>query len=149
GLSAVGAAGLPADAVLLVDGYEQLAPIDAWLRQEFVPALAADTVVVLAGRDAPAAAWRVDSGWRRLVAVHELAPLDPADSARLLALAGVGESDRPRLLALGRGHPLAMALLADVARTGTVPERLADVPDLVTTLLDTLLRGAAPTRAHL
>src|SRR5690606_15030078 len=146
---AAGTGGLPAGAVLMVDGYEQLTPIDEWLRQEFIPQLAADTVVVLAGREAPAAAWRVDSGWRRLVAVHELGPLDPAESDRLLAHAGVAAADRPRLLVLGRGHPLAMALLADVARTGTVPERLADVPGLVTTLLDSLLRGAAPTRAHL
>ena len=133
--------------VLLVDGYEQLAPIDSWLREEFLPSLAVDDVVVLAGRDDPAAAWRVDLGWRHIVAVHRLDPFDTAESGRLLALAGVAEPDRTQLMALGRGHPLAMALLADVARTGVVPTSLADVPALVSTLLDSLLRDA-PTEAH-
>jgi hypothetical protein len=144
---AVAGAGLPVDAVLLVDGYEQLAPIDSWLRQEFIPGLAADAVTVLAGRDAPAAAWQLDAGWRHVVAIHRLDPFDLAESGRLFDLAGVAAHDRPQLMALGRGHPLALALLADAARTGVVPTSLADVPALVSALLDSLLRGA-PTQAH-
>jgi hypothetical protein len=136
-----------ADLVLLVDGYEQLAPIDPWLRHEFIPALGADDLLVLAGRDAPAVAWRADAGWRHLVAVHRLEAMDAAESTQLLALAGVAESDQPQLMALGRGHPLAMALLAGVARTGTVPKSLKDVPALLSALLDSLLRDA-PTPAH-
>ena len=140
-------ADLPGDVVLLVDGYEQLAPIDSWLRREFMPALAADGVVVLAGRDAPAAAWQIDAGWRHVVAVHRLDPFDVAESGQLFDLAGVQAQHRPQLMALGRGHPLALALLVDAARTGVVPTSLADVPALLSSLLDSLLRGA-PTRAH-
>ena len=136
-----------ANALLLVDGYEQLAPIDSWLRREFVPALAADAVVVLAGRDEPAAAWRLDAGWRHVVATFPLDPFDAVESGQLLELAGVGAPDWPQLMALGRGNPLAMALLADAALSGVVPRRLADVPTLVSALLDPLLRGA-PTGAH-
>jgi hypothetical protein len=116
--------------VLLVDSYEQLAPVDAWLRQEFVPSLGAASVVVLAGREPPAGAWRTDPGWRRLVAIHRLDHLGPADSGMLLARAGVAAEDRDRLVALGRGHPLALALLADAAAAGTVPATLAEVPEL-------------------
>ncbi|SCG68123.1 ATP-binding protein [Micromonospora humi] len=134
-------------AVLLIDGYEQLAPIDGWLRREFVPSLPARAVVVLAGRDPPAPAWRTDPGWRPVVAVHPLGHLDDADSAELLARAGVAPADRERLARLGRGHPLALALLADVARTGTVPETLAEVPDLINVLLESLSRDA-PSDAH-
>jgi hypothetical protein len=140
--TAVEAAGGGSAGVLLVDGYEQLAPIDGWLRRDFLPVLPADGVVVLAGRDAPAPAWRTDPGWRPLVAVHPLAHLDNAESADLLARAGVPEPARPGLVRLGRGHPLALALLADLALTGTVPSRLAAVPDLVAALLDSLLRDA-------
>src|SRR4029079_1180609 len=71
----------------------------------------------------------------------------PDDSGQLLALAGVAESDRTHLVELGRGYPLALALLADVARAGGAPATLADVPALVSILLDSLLRGA-PTQAH-
>src|ERR1041385_63613 len=58
--------------VLLIDGYEQLAPLDGWLRRELVASLPAGNVVVLAGRDPPAPAWRTDPGWRQVVAVHPL-----------------------------------------------------------------------------
>ncbi len=143
-LSALG----PAEpAVLLIDGYERLAPIDEWLRREFLPARSDRDVVVLAGREPPAAAWRTDPGWRRLAAIRRLDPLDPADSAELLARAGVAEGRRPALIALGRGHPLAMALLADTTATGAVPRSLADVPDLISALLECLVREP-PTDAH-
>jgi hypothetical protein len=138
----------PAVAVVLVDGYEHLAAVDGWVRRELVPSLAAEAVVVLAGREPPAAPWRADPGWRRVVAVHQLTYLDHVEGADLLDRAGVDEAVRDRLLELGRGHPLALALLADVAATGTVPERLADVPDLIAALMESQLREA-PSDAHL
>ena len=141
-------AGRLAGAVLLVDGYEQLGPIDGWLRQAFLPSLPADALVVLAGRDAPAPPWRTDPGWRSVVAVHRLDHFDAAESDELLALAGVAPPVRARLVRLGRGHPLAMALLADVAVTGTVPDSLGEVPDLVSALLEALLPRYAQRRPH-
>jgi hypothetical protein len=147
GHRAVRAADLLAGAIVLVDGYEQLGPIDGWLRDEFVPALPADGVVVLAGRDPPSAPWRADPGWRRVVAIHRLDHFDAAESAELLAGAGVSGRVREHLVTIGRGHPLATALLADLALAGTVPDRLAEVPELVSALLDCLVR-AAPTQAH-
>jgi AAA ATPase domain len=136
----------PDGAVLLVDGYEQLGPIDGWLRQAFLPALPADCVVVLAGREAPAAPWRSDPGWRSVVGVHRLGDLDEAESAELLERAGVASAARPQLVRLGRGHPLAMALLADIAVTGTVPDRLAEVPDLVSTPSSSVAGPSATVR---
>jgi hypothetical protein len=130
--------------VLLIDGYEQLGPADAWLRGELIPALPADGVVVLAGRDPPNAAWRADPGWRQVVAIHHLDHLDDADSADLLVRAGVAAPVRERLMRLGQGHPLALALLADAAATGTVPERLADVPELIGALMESLLHRYSP-----
>ena len=137
-----------AGAVLLVDGYEQLAPIDGWLRGELIPRLHAESVVVLAGRDPPTQPWRTDIGWQQLVAVHRLDPFDPVESAELLAHAGVAQPLRRQLLTLGRGHPLTMALLADLAATGEVPATLADAPDLISALLESFLRDV-PSDAHL
>ena len=139
---------LLAGAVLLVDGYEQLTPIDGWLRDNLVPSLGADTIVVLAGRDPPTAPWRTDPGWRQLVAVYRLERFDPAESGELLAHADVAPAVRPHLVMLGRGHPLTMALLADLAATGEVPDTLADAPDLISTLLESFLREV-PSQAHL
>jgi hypothetical protein len=142
------ASGAPQPAVVLVDGYEHLGAIDGWLRRDLIPTLRAEDVMVLAGREPPAAAWRADPGWRRVVAVHRLDDLDDVDGAALLTRAGVAEPAHERLLRLGRGHPLALALLADATLAGAVPERLADVPDLIAALMESLLREA-PTDAHM
>ena len=133
--------------VLLVDGYEQLVSIDAWLRSILIPRLSADAVVVLAGREPPAAPWRTDPGWRHLVAVHRLDPFDTSESGELLDHAGVAPPDRPHLVALGRGHPLTMALLADLAVSGEVPATLAGAPDLISALLETFLSDV-PSDLH-
>jgi hypothetical protein len=134
--------------ILLVDDYDQLAPIDGWLRNDFMPRLPADSVVVLAGRNPPAAPWRTDSGWRHLVAVHHLDHFDALESGQLLAHAGVAPGARPHLVTLGHGHPLTMALLAELAASGDAPTTLADAPDLISALLESFLRDA-PSEAHL
>ncbi len=128
-------------AVLLVDGYEQLHPIDGWLRDEFLPSLNADSIVVLAGREPPRARWRSDPGWRHLLAVHRLGPFDQVEGHELLALADVAAPLREHLVTLGRGHPLTMALLADLAASGQVPDTLAAAPDLISTLVESFLDG--------
>lgn len=137
-----------AGAILLIDGCEQLSSIDGWLRDKFVPSLSADTVVVFAGRDPPTPPWRTDAGWRHLVAVHPLGHFNQDESGQLLAHAGVAPPVRPHLMTLGGGHPLTMALLADLAACGQVPDTLADAPDLISTLLQTFLREV-PSQAQL
>lgn len=67
-------------AVILIDTYEALAPLDGWLRDLFLPQIAADVLVVLAGRNAPAPAWRVDSGWQTLIHTLPLRNLNPDES---------------------------------------------------------------------
>ena len=133
-------------AVLLVDGYELLTPLDRWFRTEFLPARPADAVTVVAGREAPAAAWWLDPGWRRLVSVHGLEELDAADSRDLLL--GLGVTDQvDRLAELGRGYPLALAMLAEVDRSGRRPERLSDAPEAVRQLC-ALILDDVPDEAH-
>ena len=53
--------------VLMLDSYELLAPLDAWLRQTFLPQLPARSVVVLAGRNPPPLEWTADPGWGPLL----------------------------------------------------------------------------------
>ena len=60
---------LLAGAVLLVDGYEQLGPIDGWLRQAFLPALPADVLVAhraVRGRGDAPGIWLPPSAFRDL-----------------------------------------------------------------------------------
>ncbi|HEY5788414.1 MAG TPA: ATP-binding protein [Microlunatus sp.] len=133
-------------AVLLVDGYELLTPLDRWFRTQFLPARPAGAVTVVAGREAPAAAWWLDPGWRRLVSVHRLDELDDPDSRDLLL--GLGVTDQVgRLAQLGRGYPLALAMLAEVDRSGRKPDQLSDAPDAVGQLC-ALILDDVPDEAH-
>lgn len=148
-LAAVEAGGEPGQAaqVLLLDGYERFGPIDDWFREELLTSLDADTVVVLAGREPPSTPWVADPGWRALVAVHHLGELTMDQSIDLLSRAGVAAELRSHLAVLGQGHPLTLALLAQAATAGSVPDNLADASDLVAALVGRIA-GEAPTQAH-
>lgn len=127
--------------VLLVDGYDRLRPIDDWFRNDFLTRLPADSLVAVAGREAPAAVWRVDPGWRTLARCLPLSTLDGPDSRELLARVGVHPAGRDRLVDLSHGHPLTLAMLAQVAGDRDVVETLADAPDLVAALAASLVGG--------
>jgi hypothetical protein len=126
-------------AVVLIDGYEQLASLDGFVRERWMPELPGDAVVVLAGREPPVVAWQADPGWRAVVAVEALGPLAAAEASELLVRAGVDGSLVPRLSGMARGHPLALALLAAAARRGRVPRRLREAPEIVAALVPLLI----------
>ena len=130
------------DLVLLVDGVEGL---DRLLREEVLPRLAAGAVVVLTGRDRPSAQWRADPGWRELVEVMPLGNLAEAEASKLLLDRGVPAGDCGPALAFTRGHPLALALVADVAAQR--PFSVAEAPEVVKSLLRGLV-DSAPSPQH-
>ena len=132
---------------LLVDHYEQLSATGPWLRRELLPELPADAVAVLAGRDPPDPAWRTLPGWAELGATVRLDALTEAESGELLSRSGVPAQRHPGLVRLSRGHPLALALLAETAAEGPLPGALADAPDLVSALLECVV-SQVPGEAH-
>ncbi|MGY1803519.1 hypothetical protein ACI78T_09565 [Blastococcus sp. SYSU D00922] len=132
---------------LLVDHYEQLGPTDEWLRRELLPRLADDAVAVLAGRDAPDPAWRRLPGWPEFGAALRLDALTDAESGDFLVRARVPVERHAGLVPLSRGHPLALALLAETAADGPLPAALADAPDLVSALLECVV-SQVPGEAH-
>jgi AAA ATPase-like protein len=121
--------------VILVDTYELLRPLDAWLRQELLPQLPESTITVLAGREPPAPAWREE--WQSLVRTLHLRNLDPDDARDYLARRGVDPARFHAVLEATHGHPLALTLVADVLeqRAGQA-FHLADAPDVIRTLLE-------------
>ena len=100
--------------VVLVDTYELLEPLDDWLREEFVPGLSDGSVVVIAGRRPLPQGWLSDPGWRELLRVIRLGNLGLDDATRYLAAAGVPADLHAATAAAVHGHPLALALVADV-----------------------------------
>jgi hypothetical protein len=133
--------------VLLVDTYELLAPLDGWLREELLPELPDDALVVLAGRRPPASGWMEDPGWRVISRVLPLAPLSAAESATYLADAPLVPAQRERVLRLAAGNPLVLTLARELAAYHEdVAAHLVE-PAKATELVERLV-DAAPTPAH-
>ena len=105
--------------VLVLDTYELLRLLDTWLRQTFVPALGENVRIVIAGREAPVAAWVASPGWQGLVRSIQLGPLHSREAMTLLQHAGIDDRTAGRIEQLAHGHPLALTLAAN-----TVSERV-------------------------
>lgn len=117
--------------VVFLDGFERIAAGGRELREEVVPRLPADVVVVIAGRDRPGAAWSA-GGWARLTFVLELAPLDPAGAIALLGAHGVPANPAAGIARWAGGSPLALVLAAGAwHRHG----RITPEPRLLATLV--------------
>ena len=95
--------------LLIIDTYEQLRLLDAWLRQAFVPALPENARLLLAGRDTPSA-WHRDLG--DLLRTIRLDNLNDQAARTLLRRAGVDGAIAGRVARIARGHPLSLQLAA-------------------------------------
>ncbi len=137
------------NSVLLIDTYEVLASLDEWLRETFLPQLPAETLVVIAGRNPPAPAWLTDLDWSQLTRSLPILNLRPDESQTFLATRGVPDAQHADVLAFTHGHPLALALIADVLQRG---DYLAgfdpkEEPDIVRILLERLVQDV-PSVLH-
>jgi hypothetical protein len=134
--------------VILVDTCENLAPLDAWLRDVFLPELPETTLTVMAGRNPPAPAWQADPGWQTLIRTIPLRNLSPDEGREYLLRRGVPAEQHAQVLSFTHSHPLALSLVADVLdqRPGQQfqPE---DAPNVVKTLLEQFVQKV-PGLAH-
>lgn len=120
----------PPGSVLLVDTFETVAGLDAWLRDEELPRYPADVLVVLAGRTPADPAWRLDPGWSSIAAVSRLVPWSDVEAREYLSSRLGGQSVPEAMLAHGAGVPLLLVLLADAHRRGAaLPDHAQDGTD--------------------
>lgn len=135
-------------AVLLVDTYELLAPLDGWLRDVFLPQLPERVLTVLAGRHPPAPAWRADPGWQPLLRTLTLRNLAPEEGRDYLIQRHVPAGDLQGVLDFTHSYPLALSLVADLydQRPGFHFQPL-EAPDVVKLLLEQFLQRT-PGPAH-
>src|SRR3954447_18403892 len=154
------ARGLPGEAalaggepvVLLLDTFEAAVGLEDWLREQFLPALPACALVVVAGRTGPGEAWRRDPGWGELLRVASLRTLGPDDARAFLRGAGVAEEQQGWMLELSHGHPPALSLLVDVLSQRPAdagPLELGAAPDVVAQLVESFLAGLPSPRHRL
>ncbi|MEP0547751.1 MAG: ATP-binding protein [Rhodothermales bacterium] len=147
---ALSGAGLPAArAVLLLDTYEALHPLDDWLRDELLPTVSEEWIVVLAGRYAPSAGWRGDLGWQEITRVLPLRNLTPDEGRALLEEQGVPTAEHDAVLRFTHGHPLALSLVADHCRRKPgLPFQVDESPDVVGTLLTRFMQEIDDEAEH-
>lgn len=143
------AAKFPSDGVLLLDTYEVLAPLDDWLRETFLPELPSNSLLVITGRNPPEPAWRTDSGWANLTHIAPLGNLSPEESQTYLAARGIPNKQHRNVLAFTYGHPLALALVADLLGQGgrEITFQAERQPDILRILLERLVQEI-PNAAH-
>jgi hypothetical protein len=136
--------------VLILDTFEQLAPLAPWLREDLLPRLPAHVRVIIAGRNAPDTIWRTDPDWRDLVRVLALRNLSQNDARMLLNARGVPEVQHDAIVSATHGHPLALALVADVAaQDGSAPLSLDQAPDVVAMLVEKFVARVPSTQHRL
>ncbi|MES2464382.1 MAG: ATP-binding protein [Armatimonadota bacterium] len=150
--------------VILLDTFEALEPLEGWLRDTFIPQLAGDTIVVLAGRNPLSASWRGDVAWQPFLRTASLRNQSPEESRLLLSNRLIPASQQEAILAFTHGYPLALSLMSDLitqrAASGEVrsgeaaedgprvlPGDLEPAPDIVQALLERFI-DKTPTPIH-
>jgi DNA-binding SARP family transcriptional activator len=147
-IAAAGSTVVSSDVVLLIDNFEHCRALESWLREDFLPQLSEDVLVVIAGRNPPSPSWRTDPSWAGALRVEQLRDLAPSDAAALLLVREVAPELHESLLQFAGGHPLALTLAAEVAaQAGATPTVLAPTRDVIETMLAELV-GTVPSPRH-
>ncbi|MFD9959679.1 AAA family ATPase [Amycolatopsis sp. NPDC058986] len=136
--------------VLVIDGFEHCQALEAWLREQLLPTVPEDTVVVIAGRRRPEPQWTLDLGWRHLVRTIPLAPLTQDEVSDLLTQRGVPGELHATVNGFAAGHPLTLCLAAE--ETTVKPGAVRDAewepsPQVIETLLARMI-DRVPSAAH-
>lgn len=133
--------------VVVIDAFEQLGELEAWLRDVLLPALPVDVAVLMAGRAPLASEWSLDPGWARLLRRVALGPLSRTEAATYLRSRDIPAGARDHLLDVCAGHPLALVVASNVVeKSGQVPAGL-DAEEVTDVLLGHFVREL-PTDLH-
>jgi hypothetical protein len=134
--------------VVLLDGFEAVAPLEGWLREVYLPGHSGDTLFVLAGRRPLSAAWRTDPTWQELLRVLPLRNLTRNEARRYLERRGLSGESLSAAIGFTHGYPLALSLVADLHQQhGGLPTGAEPPPDVVQALLERFIEGT-PSAEH-
>ncbi len=134
--------------VLLIDTFEKLQSLEDWLREEFLPQLPENVLVVVAGRRPPSPAWRADPGWQVLIKILPLRNFSPDESLAYLNQRAVPTDQHRAILNFTYGHPLALSLIADTfSQRGPFEFKPQAAQDIIQSLVKQLAQKV-PGPAH-
>jgi hypothetical protein len=139
----------PGRQVLIVDGCDDKAATWRQLRVRVGERLTVGNRLVVASRQPPEESWHA-SGWDRTASALGLGALGEADADDLVRRRGLDdERGRKRVLAWAGGHPLALALGADVVRSESAGSPCLELePDVGGVVVKHLLGRPAHGASH-
>jgi hypothetical protein len=100
----------PRPTAIVIDEYDRIRLLDAWLRHELLAAQPDRTRWLIAGRFSPRATWLTTPGWSDAVLSLRLDSLDETSCRVLLTRRGVADESMAPMMNLALGNPLALAL---------------------------------------
>lgn len=135
--------------LVVIDAFERISGLEVWVQSDLLDLLPAGTVVVVASRHPPSAAWRDDPGWSSLLEPIALRALSAEEGVRVLTGGGVPSDVAAETAPAAHGHPLALVLLAEILQRdeGRADAAWGLAPDLVASLLGRIL-DEVPTPDH-
>jgi hypothetical protein len=116
--------------LLFVDNFEEIAPLDGWMRDSLFPKLPSNLWLAMAGRPKLSHNWRLDSAWSKLTRVIPLPRLSDEACKEFLAAKGVDEERHDEIVSMVHGMPIALALAAENALEGTETSELLSASDI-------------------
>lgn len=141
-------ASLPGRAVLFIDTYEKLKPLDEWFFSEFLPRMPDNVRTVTCGRNRPAPRLLADPGWQSLMKTIHLRNFSPEESRAFLYKRGIEGERTNAAIRFTHGHPLALSVVADImAQRPDKAFRPEESPDIIRPLMD-LFVHQVPGPAH-
>lgn len=134
--------------VLFIDTFEKIAPLDDWIRVDFLPQLPSNVLTVITSRNAPGLSWTTDAGWRMLMRTVQLRNFTPSESETYLRQRNLPEDKIRPIIEFTHGHPLAISVVADIYEQYPDKNFSPDQsPDLIRTLLQLFVRQV-PSPMH-
>ncbi len=137
-------------AVMFIDSYDELRPLDSWVRNHFLPLLPETTRLVMAGRSAPAVEWIASPALAGLHGSISLRNLDRNAAREVLRRRNVPDAQHAHILDFTHGHPLALSLVAEMyVEDPALDFRPERAPAIVHRLEETFIdRVSDPERRH-
>jgi predicted DNA-binding protein (UPF0251 family) len=124
--------------ILMLDTFEEMSPLSRWMQEELLPGVDEEVRLVFAGRQPLGHDW---AGWGHRIMPISLSGFSQTDAGEYLQRRGIIGVLAEQIIRVTGGHPLALALAADLAIQRGLRE-FGDAPEWNVTLrllVDTLV----------